>query len=348
MVNFVQNLKKLKNFNDQLSETYKSSGVDITAGENTVSRIKDYARSTFKSNVLTDIGHFGGMFKFDTNKYKEPVLVSSVDGVGTKLKVAIEFGIHDTIGQDLVNHCVNDIAVCGAKPLFFLDYMAFGKLDEDIASEIVKGFSIACKENDCALIGGETAEMPDVYKKTDYDLSGTIVGVVEKENILDGKNIQPGDLLIGFLSNGLHTNGYSLARKVLLNKYSLDDHIDLINKSLGEELLRVHRSYLNLIRELKSNVNVKGFSHITGGGIISNTSRIIPEGLNIKIHWGNWDIPPVFKLIQNTGNISSDEMRKVFNQGIGLIVIVPKEQEEMTLQVALTQKEHVIVVGEVE
>jgi phosphoribosylformylglycinamidine cyclo-ligase len=331
-----------------LSKTYKSSGVDINVGENLVSRFKDYARSTFNSNVLTDIGHFGGMFKFDSNKYKEPVLVSSVDGVGTKLKVAIELGIHSTIGQDLVNHCVNDIAVCGAEPLFFLDYMAFGKLDEDTASEIVKGFSIACKENDCALIGGETAEMPGVYKELDYDLSGTIVGVVDKENILDGRNIQSGDLLIGFLSNGLHTNGYSLARKVLLEKYSLNDHIELINKSLGEELIRIHKSYLNLIRELKTSVNVKGFSHITGGGIISNTSRIIPEGLNIKIHWGNWDIPPVFKLIQNTGNISSNEMRKVFNQGIGLIVVVPKEQEEMTLQVALTQKEHVIVVGEVE
>jgi phosphoribosylformylglycinamidine cyclo-ligase len=331
-----------------LSETYKSSGVDITVGENTVNRFKDYTRSTFNSNVLTDIGHFGGMFKFDSDKYKEPVLVSSVDGVGTKLKVAIELGIHSTIGQDLVNHCVNDIAVCGAEPLFFLDYMAFGKLDEDTASEIVKGFSIACKENDCALIGGETAEMPHVYKKRDYDLSGTIVGVVDKENILDGRNIQSGDLLIGFLSNGLHTNGYSLARKVLLEKYSLNDHIELINKSLGEELLRVHKSYLKLIRELKANVYVKGFSHITGGGIVGNTSRIIPKDLNLKIHWGNWAIPPVFKLIQNTGNISSDEMRKVFNQGIGLIVVVPKEQEEMTLQVALNQKEHVIVIGEVE
>ncbi len=331
-----------------MNETYKSSGVDLTAGENTVSRIKDYVRSTFNSNVLTDIGHFGGMFKFDSDKYKEPVLVSSVDGVGTKLKIAIELGKHDTIGQDLVNHCVNDIAVCGAEPLFFLDYMAFGKLDEDTASEIVKGFSIACKENDCALIGGETAEMPGIYKEIDYDLSGTIVGVVDKENILDGSNIQSGDLLIGFLSNGLHTNGYSLARKVLLEKYNLNDHIKLINKTLGEELLRVHKSYLKLIRELKSNLDVKGFSHITGGGIIGNTSRIIPEGLNIKIHWGNWDAPPIFKLIQNTGDISSDEMRKVFNEGIGLIVVVPQEQEEMTLQVALTQKEHAIVVGEVE
>jgi phosphoribosylformylglycinamidine cyclo-ligase len=331
-----------------LNETYKSSGVDITVGENTVSRFKEYARSTFNSNVLTDIGHFGGMFKFDSDKYKEPVLVSSVDGVGTKLKVAIELGKHDTIGQDLVNHCVNDIAVCGAEPLFFLDYMAFGLLNEDTASEIVKGFSIACKENDCALIGGETAEMPGIYKERDYDLSGTIVGVVDKANILDGRNIQSGDLLIGFLSNGLHTNGYSLARKVLLEKYNLNDYIKLINKTLGEELLRVHKSYLKLIRELKSNLDVKGFSHITGGGIIGNTSRIIPEGLNLKIHWGNWDTPPIFKLIQNTGNISNDEMRKVFNQGIGLIVVVPQEQEEMTLQVAIIQKEHAIVVGEVE
>ena len=331
-----------------MNETYKSSGVDIVAGENTVSRIKDYVRSTFNSNVLNDIGHFGGMFKFDTDKYKEPVLVSSMDGVGTKLKVAIELGKHDTIGQDLVNHCVNDIAVCGAEPLFFLNYMAFGKLDEDTASEIVKGFSIACKENDCALIGGETAEMPGVYRASDYDISGTIVGVVDKENILDGRNIQSGDVLIGFLSNGLHTNGYSLARKVLREKYNLDDYIKLINKTLGEELLRVHKSYLKLIRELKTNVNVKGFSHITGGGIIGNTSRIIPEGLNIKIHWGNWDAPPIFKLIQNTGNISNEEMRKVFNEGIGLIVVVAQEQEEMTLQVALTQKEHAIVVGEVE
>ena len=331
-----------------MSETYKSSGVDIVAGENTVSRIKDYVRSTFNTNVLTDIGHFGGMFKFDSDKYKEPILISSVDGVGTKLKVAIELGKHDTIGQDLVNHCVNDIAVCGAEPLFFLDYMAFGLLNEDTASEIVKGFSIACKENDCALIGGETAEMPGVYREKDYDLSGTIVGVVDKENIIDGRNIQSGNLLIGFPSNGLHTNGYSLARKVLLEKYNLNDYIKLINKTLGEELLRVHKSYLRLIRELKTTVNVKGLSHITGGGIIGNTSRIIPEGLNIKIHWGKWDAPPIFKLIQNTGNISSDEMRKVFNEGIGLIVVVAQEQEEMTLQVALTQKEHAIVVGEVE
>lgn len=331
-----------------MNETYKSAGVDISAGENTINNIKEYVHSTFNSNVLNDIGHFGGLFNFDTAKYKEPVLVSSVDGVGTKLKVAIELGKHDTIGQDLVNHSVNDIAVCGADPLFFLDYMAFGKLDENVATEIVKGFSIACKENGCALIGGETAEMPGVYKEMDYDLSGTIVGVVEKEKIIDGRNIKPGDLLIGFLSNGLHTNGYSLARKILLEEYSLNDYIDVINRTLGEELLRVHKSYLKLIRELKSTVDVKGFSHITGGGIIGNTSRIIPEGLKLKIHWGNWETPPIFKLIQITGNINSDEMRKVFNEGIGLIAVIPKEQEELTMQAAINQKEHAIVVGEIE
>jgi phosphoribosylformylglycinamidine cyclo-ligase len=331
-----------------LGETYKTSGVDISVGEKTVSKMKDHIRSTFNKNVLIDIGHFGGLFRFNSDKFKEPVLVSSMDGVGTKLKIAVELGIHTTIGQDLVNHCVNDIAVCGAEPLFFLDYLAFGKLDEEVASEIVKGFSIACKENNCALIGGETAEMPGLYNEEDYDLSGAIVGVVEKEKILDGKTIQSGDILIGFPSNGLHTNGYSLARKVLLKQYNLTDHIGLINRTLGEELLRIHKSYLKLIRELKAAVNVKGFAHITGGGIIGNTKRIIPEGLNLKIHWGNWDTPPVFKLIKQTGNIDIGEMRKVFNEGIGLIAVVPQDQEEITFQTSLTQNIHAIVVGEVE
>jgi phosphoribosylformylglycinamidine cyclo-ligase len=331
-----------------LSDTYKASGVDILTGEDTVNRIKDYAKSTFNQNVLSEVGYFGGLFNFDKDKYTQPVLVSSTDGIGTKLKIAIELNKHDTIGQDLVNHCVNDIAVCGAEPLFFLDYMAFGKLNPDVASEIVKGFSIACIENDCALIGGETAEMPGIYSEKDYDISGTIVGVVEREAILSGDNINAGDLLIGCLSNGLHTNGYSLVRKVLQGTNDLGDHIDMLNKTLGKELLRVHKSYLKLIRELKDNVNVKAFSHITGGGIIGNTMRVIPGGLKIKIHWGNWDIPPVFKLIQKTGNISNEEMQKVFNVGIGLIAVVPPEQEEMTMQVAISQKEHAIVVGEVE
>lgn len=331
-----------------MNETYKSAGVDIEVGDNIINRIKDDVRSTFNANVLTEIGHFGGMFKFDSGKYKEPVLVSSVDGVGTKLKIAIELGKHDTIGQDLVNHCVNDIAVCGAEPLFFLDYLAFGKLDEEVATEIVKGFTIACKENGCALIGGETAEMPGLYKQDEYDISGTIVGVAERNKIIDGKDIIHGDLLIGFPSNGLHTNGYSLARKVLLEHYSFNDHIDLINQTLGEELLRVHKSYLYLISELKSNVDIKGFAHITGGGIIGNTRRIIPKGLNLKIHWDNWDIPPIFKLIQSAGGISNEEMRKVFNEGIGLIAVVSEDQEELIMQTSLSQKTRAIVIGEVE
>ena len=331
-----------------MGETYKTSGVDILAGEDTINRIKEYSRSTFNSNVLSEIGHFGGLFNFEKDKYKQPVLVSSTDGVGTKLKIAIELNKHDTIGQDLVNHCVNDIAVCGAEPLFFLDYIAFGKLDPEVASEIVKGFSIACNENDCALIGGETAEMPGIYNEKDYDISGTIVGVVEREEILSGNNIQTGDMLIGFFSNGLHTNGYSLVRKIFQNSYGLGDYIDRLNGTLGEELLQVHKSYLKLIRELKDRVNIKALSHITGGGIIGNTKRVIPEGLKVKIHWGNWDIPPVFKLIQETGNISSEEMRKVFNLGIGLIAVVPPEKVEMTMQLAISKNEVAKVVGEIE
>ena len=331
-----------------MNETYKSSGVDIPAAEDTVDKIKVLAKSTFNKNVLADIGHFGGLFNFEANKYKNPVLVSSVDGVGTKLKVAIDSGTHNTIGQDLVNHCVNDIAVCGAEPLFFLDYMAFGKLNPDIAAGIVEGFSIACKENGCALIGGETAEMPGLYKEGDYDISGTIVGVVEKEAIINGKDIKSGDLIVGFRSNGLHTNGYSLARKVLLSKYDLNTVIESLNKTLSEELLKVHKSYLKLIKLLKENIEVKGLAHITGGGIIGNTMRIIPKGLDIKIHWGNWDIPPIFKLIQETGDISMEEMRKVFNVGIGLVAIIHRSNEELTLQLAHEVKEHPLVIGEIE
>ena len=331
-----------------MNETYKSSGVNIPAAENTVNKIKEFARSTFNKNVLAEIGHFGGLFSFEPGKYKSPVLISSVDGVGTKLKVAIDTGIHNTIGQDLVNHCVNDIAVCGAEPLFFLDYMAFGKLNPDTAAGIVEGFSIACKENGCALIGGETAEMPGLYQESDYDISGTIVGVVEKESIIDGKNIKSGDLLVGFRSNGLHTNGYSLARKVLLKKFDLKTHIDSLNITLSEELLKVHKSYLKLIRLLKENVEVKGLAHITGGGIIGNTMRIVPKGFKIKMHWGNWDIPPIFKLIMESGDISKEEMRKVFNVGIGLVAIIPRSDEELTLQLAHEVKEHPLVIGEIE
>jgi phosphoribosylformylglycinamidine cyclo-ligase len=330
-----------------LDQTYKSAGVDIEAGEKTVDKIKGYAKSTFNKSVLADIGMFGAFYEPDFSGYKNPVLVSSVDGVGTKLKIAIEMDKHDTIGQDLVNHCVNDIAVCGAKPLFFLDYYATGKLNPDKAADVIKGFSIACKENECALIGGETAEMPGLYDANDYDVSGTIVGVVDKSKIVDGKRIQKGDLLIGFPSNGLHTNGYSLARKVLLEKFNVNDQVDEINNALGDELLKIHKSYLKLITALKNSVDVKGLSHITGGGIVGNTSRIIPKGLGLLIHWGSWELPSIFKLIQNTGNISSEEMHKVFNCGIGLIAVISKEDKLQAFQIAHDEHEHPLLIGEV-
>ncbi len=330
-----------------MDQTYKSAGVDIEAGEKTVDKIKGYAKSTFNKSVLADIGMFGAFYEPDFSGYEKPVLVSSVDGVGTKLKIAIDIQKYDTIGQDLVNHCVNDIAVCGAKPLFFLDYYATGKLDPDKAAEVIKGFAIACKENDCALVGGETAEMPGLYQENDFDVSGTIVGVVDKSKIIDGKQIQKGDLLIGFPSNGLHTNGYSLARKILFEKYSVNDSVPELNNTIGDELLKVHKSYLQLITSLKKTVNVKGLSHITGGGIIGNTSRIIPKGLDILIHWGNWEMPAIFKLIQLTGNISNEEMRKVFNCGIGLIAVIAKEDKIVAFQAAHDAHEHPLIIGEV-
>lgn len=330
-----------------MDQTYKEAGVDIEAGEKTVDKIKGYAKSTFNKSVLADIGMFGAFYEPDFSGYEKPVLVSSVDGVGTKLKVAIEMNKYDTIGQDLVNHCVNDIAVCGAKPLFFLDYYATGKLNPDKAAEVIKGFSIACKENDCALIGGETAEMPGLYQADDFDVSGTIVGVVDKSKIIDGKRIQKGDLLVGFTSNGLHTNGYSLARKILLEKFKVTDQVDEIDNILGDELLKIHKSYLPLITSLKNSVDIKGLSHITGGGIVGNTSRIIPKGLDLLIHWGNWEIPAIFKLIQQTGKISSEEMRKVFNCGIGMIAVISKEQKIVTFQAAHDAHEHPLLIGEV-
>ena len=330
-----------------MAKKYEDAGVSIKAGEETVDKIKSYAKSTFNKSVLTDIGLFGAFFQPDLTRYKEPVLVSSVDGVGTKLKIAIELNKHNTIGQDLVNHCVNDIAVCGAEPLFFLDYMAFGKLDPIIGAEIVKGFSIACKENGCALIGGETAEMPGVYQIGDYDLSGTIVGIVEKSKIIKGDKITSGDVLIGVPSTGLHTNGYSLARKVLLEKYKLKERIPSLRKTLGEELLSVHRSYLKLIKALKSKIEVKGLSHITGGGIIGNTKRILPKSLTLNIDWSSWDVPSIFRLIQTTGEINDDEMREVFNLGLGLLIIVSKNQVSKTLKLANELNEQALIIGEV-
>ncbi|MGE5410934.1 MAG: phosphoribosylformylglycinamidine cyclo-ligase [Clostridiales bacterium] len=331
-----------------MEANYKAAGVDIQAGDETVKRIKNHVKSTFNKNVLMDIGHFGAFYDLNLPEYKHPVLVSSVDGVGTKLKIAFLMKSHTTVGQDLVNHCVNDIAVCGAKPLFFMDYLAFGKLYPDVAEKIIEGFSIACRQNGCALIGGETAEMPGLYSKDEYDMSGTIVGVVDKDRIIDGKTIAKGDVLIGFESNGLHTNGYSLARNILLDKFSVNDRIEGFDNSLGDELLRVHKSYLKLITELANNIKIKGFSHITGGGIIGNTKRIIPEGLKLKVDWNSWEMPAIFKLIQQTGNVTDEEMREVFNIGIGLIAVVDPNDVEKVLEIANSMKENAKVIGKVE
>ncbi len=330
-----------------MKNNYKDSGVDIKAGEETVEDIKSLVNSTFNKNVLTGIGHFGAFYELDLKNYKNPVLVSSVDGVGTKLKVAIDSGIHNTVGQDLVNHCINDIAVCGAKPLYFMDYMAFGKLEKTVATEIVRGFATACKENEVALIGGETAEMPGLYEEKDYDLSGTIVGIVEKTKIVDGSNIKRGDVLIGYKSNGLHTNGYSLARKVLFERFSLDEEIKEINSNLKSELLKIHKSYLSVIQKLLQECEVKAFSHITGGGIVGNTKRVVPKGKEIKIDWSSWEVPPIFNLIQKTGEIEDEEMRMVFNMGIGLIAIVDKNMLPKVIEISKSINENAIIIGEI-
>ncbi len=330
--------------------TYKEAGVDIDAGEELVRRIKQPVRSTFNSNVLTDIGLFGSFYKASFRGIKKPVLVSSVDGVGTKLKIAILLNKHDTIGQDLVNHCVNDILVCGAKPLYFLDYYATGKLNPDVAEQVIRGLVKACKENNCALVGGETAEMPGVYAPEDYDLAGTIVGVVDKSKILNGKKVQKGDVLIGLPSTGLHTNGYSLARRVLLDKFDLTAYISEISSTLGEALLAIHRSYFNIIYPLlqsKYSKHIHALSHITGGGIIGNTERVIPKTLTLSVDWTSWERPPIFNLIQHVGNVPEDDMRRTMNCGIGLILIVSKKGADEILRYLRQRKEQPRVIGEV-
>ncbi len=305
--------------------TYKEAGVDIDAGTEAVSRIKKHVKSTFNPSVLTDIGGFGGCFQFDKDKYKNPVLVSSADGVGTKLKLAFITNRHDTIGQCLVNHCTNDILAVGARPLFFLDYFAAGKLDIDVFEDVVSGLSKACKENSCALIGGETAEMPDFYKPGDYDISGTIIGVAEKSEMMPNRTINDGDILLGLPSTGLHTNGYSLARKVLLEHYDAEDYVDSLNQTIGEALLAIHKSYLPVVDKVLNQKWLVGISHITGGGIVENTRRILAGNQDINIDWNAWKRPEIFNLIQSLGNVPEDDMRHSMNLGIGLILIIKPE-----------------------
>lgn len=327
--------------------TYKNSGVDIKAGEDLVQSIKDVVKETHNANVVSNIGGFGALFSADFRSMEDPVLVSSVDGVGTKLIVAFKTKTYDTVGQCLVNHCVNDIAVCGATPLFFLDYFSTGRLEHDMGYQIIKGFAKACKENGVALIGGETAEMPDIYDAGEFDLAGTIVGVADKSKLITGEKIEKGDRLIGFKSNGLHTNGYSLARNALFSEFDVNDTHDLLDGTIGDELLRVHKSYLKLITELKETEGVNGFSHITGGGIVGNTKRILPDGLSLEIEWKNWDRPEIFNLIQQTGNVPEEDMRQAFNLGVGLIAVVSESALDDVEKICSHLGEEVIEVGKV-
>jgi len=307
--------------------TYADAGVNIDRANRTKQRIRYLAHKTFTKGVLSEIGGFGGLFSVD-KKYLDPVLVSSVDGVGTKLKVAFDMKVHHTVGGDLVNHCVNDIAVQGAAPLFFMDYLATGRLDPEVAEKIVEGLAEACKHNGCALIGGETAEMPGFYPEGEYDLAGFIVGVVERDKVITGKDVQVGDIVLGLPSNGLHTNGYSLARKLLFEiaGYSPDTFVSEIKNKVGNELMRTHRSYWGIIKKLIAGECVAALAHITGGGITENLPRVLPRGTAAVIERGTWPVLPIFEHLQKLGNVPDDEMLRTFNMGIGMLVVVPSKK----------------------
>jgi phosphoribosylformylglycinamidine cyclo-ligase len=330
--------------------TYKAAGVDIDAKMRAIQRLKGIARGTFRQGVLSEIGSFGGLFDLAAaGLLRQPVLVSSTDGVGTKLKVAIKMGDHTTIGQDLVNHCVNDILVQGATPLFFLDYIAMGKVVPQVLVDVATGLAKACREAGCALIGGETAEMPDLYRPGEYDLAGFIVGVVEKSRIVDGSRIAPGDVLIGLPSSGLHTNGYSLARKLFFERKSLKPSsvVDELGRSVGEELLSVHRSYLPALRGLLADGALYGLAHITGGGFTDNIPRILPKGVSARIDLGSWPVLPVFRYLQREGRVADDEMLRTFNMGIGMVLVVPAHREgEVVRHLDMVRERH-FRVGEI-
>ncbi len=308
--------------------TYADAGVDISRANRTKQRIKYLAHKTFTRGVLSEIGGFGGLFAVDKAKYHDPVLVSSVDGVGTKLKIAFEMGLHSTVGADLVNHCVNDIAVQGAVPLFFMDYLATGTLDPAVAEQVVEGIADACKHNGCALIGGETAEMPGFYPQGEYDLAGFIVGVVEREKIITGKSVEIGDIVLGLPSNGLHTNGYSLARKLLfeVGHYSAETYVNEIKNKVGNELMRTHKSYWPVVKKLMDGECVSALAHITGGGLSENLPRVLPRGTAAIIELGSWPVLPIFEHLQTLGNVPQDEMLRTFNMGLGMLLVVPSKK----------------------
>jgi phosphoribosylformylglycinamidine cyclo-ligase len=308
---------------DQKSISYSDAGVDIDAATRATDRIKELARRTFNARTLSEIGSFGGMFDGAFPGMKQPVLVASADGVGTKLKIAFATGIHNTVGRDLVNHCVNDILVQGARPLFFLDYIATGRLSPEVVASIVEGVTNGCSENGCVLLGGETAEMPGFYKDGEYDIAGFIVGVVDREKIIDGKTIAAGDVLLALPSAGLHTNGYSLARKILFDYAEFEVYTQLLELGMtaGEALLLPHLSYLKLLDGLLDRGVIKGLAHITGGGLTDNIPRILPEGTAVKIAKGSWPIPPLFELLRELGNVKDSEMYRTFNMGVGIVIV---------------------------
>ena len=329
---------------------YKASGVDIDAGNETVRRIRALARSTFTSAVLSDIGSFGGLFRFDTERLRDPVLVSSADGVGTKLKVAFLANRHDTVGTDLVNHCVNDILVQGAEPLFFLDYLATGRLSPDVAEAVIGGMAAACRENGCALLGGETAEMPGFYADGEYDIAGFIVGAVAKERLITGRAIVARDVLVGVPSSGLHTNGYSLARRIVFEHLGLtvDSHVPELGRTLGEALLEPHRTYLPIVQPLLEGGRIKGMAHITGGGITDNLPRVLPHGTGAEVRMKSWDVPPIFRFLQDAGRVSDGEMMRTFNMGIGLVIVTTTDHAEALIgELAARGGRDARVIGEI-
>lgn len=319
-----------------VSEAYKQAGVDIAAGNEAVERMKKHVKRTFRPEVLTDLGGFGALFGLNKDKYEEPVLVSGTDGVGTKLKLAFAMDKHDTIGIDAVAMCVNDIVVQGAEPLFFLDYLACGKVVPERIEQIVKGIADGCQESGCALIGGETAEMPGMYESDEYDIAGFTVGIVDKQKIIDGSAIAPGDAVIGLASSGVHSNGFSLVRRLLLEQsgYSLQDALpELDGAKLGDVLLEPTKLYVKPALKLIESVQVKGMAHITGGGFIENIPRVLPDGVNVEIDYGSWPILPIFKLMQEKGGIANRDMFTTFNMGIGLVAVVAEDQAQRALDV---------------
>lgn len=333
-----------------MSEAYKQAGVDIAAGNETVERMKKHVQKTFRPEVLTGLGGFGGLFSLNKDKYEEPVLVSGTDGVGTKLKLAFALDKHDTIGIDAVAMCVNDVVVTGAEPLFFLDYLACGKLVPEKIEAIVSGVAEGCRQAGCALIGGETAEMPGMYQDGEYDIAGFTVGIVDRPKAIDGSKIQPGDAVIGLGSSGVHSNGYSLVRRLLIETkgYGYADKLpELEGKTLGDVLIEPTRIYVKSVLKLLESVQVKGMAHITGGGFIENIPRVLPEGVNVDIELGSWPIQPIFKLMQKDGAISNRDMFTTFNMGVGMVLVVPAEQAEQAVALAKEQGEQAYVIGKV-